>query len=51
LSSTAAKDFHNSLPAIETLMPTVDLDAVETMLESRQKRRALGDYSPEYGDG
>jgi hypothetical protein len=51
LSSTAAKAFHESLPGIETLMPTVDVTAVAGMLESRKNRRALGDYSTDYGDG
>jgi len=38
LTSTAAREFLDSLPAVETLMPPLDVEAVRTMLETPKSR-------------
>jgi hypothetical protein len=43
LTSTAARDFLDSLPAVETLMPPLDVQAVSSMLESRGVTRGYYD--------
>jgi hypothetical protein len=44
LTSTAAREFLDSLPAVETLMPPLDVAAVRNMLESRGAQQRY--YAP-----
>jgi hypothetical protein len=41
LTSEAAKAFLESMPAIETLMPSLELPKIEHMLETRQRADLL----------
>jgi hypothetical protein len=45
LTSTAAREFLDSLPAVETLMPPLDVEAVRTMLEAPKSRHYSAYYN------